>query len=633
MPKVLINNFSSGLNNEIDEGLLDRGFSTKLINSDTDSGILVPVKPLTKTSSPGIPFLDRQDGTKSIVRFGDDFFESNNDTGELTSTAGFFGITPPESRLEVSPGDVGDRFEGEYKYFYVFDDGEGNVSSPGITNDLDSGVTSINVTLTKTTTLVQSNFPAFEATYPFGVGNKFSTTAPVSVFSPRRHVVVIQYRAPSYVNHNGRSWRLRYFMKIFLDGVSAPNDGGPDFHTIPEHYQPGGSGNYWEDVTSGTINVNGLESIKLNGFSKPVEPGVKFIRIYRTIAGGTAFFLIDKIDKDSASYTDLKNDNEIINNETYNDKRRFTLPPVYKSVRGRMEKVGAKYLTEVNERYWVASGDTLFHSLQSDPHSWDPLHALKLDGEITGIAKYQDGLIVFIGNGNPYLVRGDFEFGTISKQQIPNTIGCPNWATIAYAGDTPIWQSFDGIATILSRPDGQGPAVSIISTGRYQFDSIANSAVSHKNKYYLFFDDKTVVLDLLRNKFYELSVTADFGFGSNLNGTLYLSKDGELLSDEINPDAVSLEQVYKSPIISPADNDVLKNFKLLSISGEGRIVYSVWLDRQLVLEDKVIEFEKPGNRDIKLPSKDSYNIQIELKSTGLIYFYAIEFTANKQGES
>jgi hypothetical protein len=286
-----------------------------------------------------------------------------------------------------------------------------------------------------------------------------------------------------------------------------------------------------------------------------------------------------------------------------------------------LTRTGGKYLTELNETFYLAYEDRLFLSKQSDPHTWNPLHNMRFEGIITGIAKLDDSLIIFVGNGSTWIVTGTIADNNIAKRQIPTTQGCPNWATIAYANSTPLWQSDDGICGIIRRPLGQGWNIEVITKGRYVFDSQANFALTHKDTYYLFFNDHCVIFDTGRNLIYRRSITADYGFNDNINGILYLVEDGSFFSIDTGN---SLSVDYKSPSFGLNDLTEPKSADMLRVNADDNVTCSVWYDDVSVISDVEMSVED-NSYCLRLPPNQFYRIQIGLKSKGKIRGYTFNW--------
>jgi len=249
---------------------------------------------------------------------------------------------------------------------------------------------------------------------------------------------------------------------------------------------------------------------------------------------------------------------------------------------------------------------------------------VEFDGDITGIARAGDAVMVYIGNGNPYIVTGNKEDNNLAKIQLPTTQGCPNFRTIAYSGHL-MWQSIEGVCALIKQPLGRDPRIEVLSRGKFNFPGIANFALAQDDKYHLFFDDEVIVFDLHRDLFYSQSITAEYGFVSNITGIMYLVENALFFDFK---GGITLEQQYRSPKIHARLPTRLKNFKVLKIKAEKDVKVSLFHDDVQVREDVV--FNPVEARSFKIPGGDIYDLEIELKSEGIITSVAVTYDLVKE---
>jgi len=594
MPKIQVPNFTGGVNNAIEPRLLPVDTAQQLLDGKVESGIIEPNVQKKEVSDPDIPELTNQsDGERSIVRFGDDYYFSNNSTGVLGSTLGFIGITPPNDALVASPGIKGSRFKGVFRYIVKFITDEGHRSGTNLPGEEGNYEVSIDTEIPDENL---TTFPAFNADDYFFENESLGEW-------------VIE--VGTLVTHKGKSWKLK--TRIY---IRKPYEG----FVFWEDQEPGEASNLWEDVSSVTQTVSGHDTIILTKFPTPSESAVTKIEIYRTLVGGDIFYLNTTIDKEAASYTDAVPDGQLALREQLPLLQGF--PPIYQGT----TRVGGKYLTEVNERFWLAVDNRLYHSLQSDPHSWNPLHSVEFDSTITGLARSGSSILVFLGAGNPWVVSGNVESATISKVQLPSTQGCPNWKTIAYAGNAPLWQSPEGICGRFQRPLGQDPEIRVITKDKYNFPRIGDFALAKDDQYNLFFDDKTVTLDIGRNNITTRSLTGDYGFYNTLDGILYLVENG-LFYDANAGDEVTF--TYKSPKLFGTDIHALKQFRVLNVQSEGDITYSILVDDKETIPLTVFEHTSINKR-IPLTNMDGYWVELIIKSSKRLYNYSIDYEVDRE---
>jgi hypothetical protein len=584
--------FSGGVNNEIEPYLLKAEQSADLLNANVNSGALVPFNDKLAVTDPNIDELTNQNGERSLIKFGTSLYWSDNSDSTLSSTLGYIGITPPTQPLNVTLGPLGDAFTGHRKYLFRFLTEEGFRSAPFL---IDQDITIVDVNADQTSTIrTQGDYPELDVRHVY----EHSHTKKRFWFG---------YRAGAKVNFEGHSYRARTDVYEARHRLEMTN-------TLPSNHTA------WENIDSLSITDAGSESFSITDFDTAIESQVEFVEIYRTIENGSNYYFVSAVNVKEGTFVDSQSDSEI---QTHTQLLEFNeFPPIYALSGGTWQRNGGKYLTEINEIFYLALGDRLFISKQSDPHSWNPAHNVRFDGEITGIAKIDDSIIVFVGNGFPWIVKGTVADGDLSKLPIPTTQGSPNWKTIAYAKGTPVWQSDDGLCGIIRRPLGQGWRIEVLSKSRYLFDSIANFALTYKDAYYLFFDDHAVVFDMGRDLFYRREITADYGYYNKVDGILYLVKDGQVFTLD---DGLSQELTHLSAEYVFNDLNELKEANFLRIDADSDILYSIWYDGEEKVTDRTMALLDRKVRCERLPSGTFYRLQIEIKSNGKVRGYNVEW--------
>jgi hypothetical protein len=135
MNQLVLNKFDAGIINAVAATKIPMDAATDVIDADISFADLRPLRDDTLASS--IPRrLQLQDGNRSIVRFGNHFFWSDNRTGEMDSTAGYVGIEPPQSGVSLAFGARGNKFSGRYRYVCTFETDDGVESSSAIIGGL-----------------------------------------------------------------------------------------------------------------------------------------------------------------------------------------------------------------------------------------------------------------------------------------------------------------------------------------------------------------------------------------------------------------------------------------------------------------------------------------------------------------
>ena len=289
--------------------------------------------------------------------------------------------------------------------------------------------------------------------------------------------------------------------------------------------------------------------------------------IFRTLANGEVYYFNASILlKDNSSYEDTLSDAQIAFNEQLLIANAF--PPIF-TIDGR---VGGKFLTEVNERYWLAIGSRVYHSLISNPHAWVPEHSFNFDSDVTALARSGESIVIFIGQGTPWIISGNAEDGTAVKKQIPSTQGCPNFRTIAYLGNSLMFQSQDGECILQERPLGQLPSIQVITKNKYNFPSIGNFALANKDTYFLFFDTEVVVFDISRDQITTRSLTADYGFVDELTGIMYLVEQTVIYDAN---GGTSIEQQMRTGKLYDGRAATLKSFKIIEFETSHRLIAGI----------------------------------------------------------
>ena len=587
MPKLNVFDFSGGINNEIQPHLIEKRFCSNLINANVESGSCIPYPDKATSDDPDIGYLTYQNGERSVIKWGNEFYWSNNDTSVLESTLGYVGITPPSSPMKLSKGPIGDRFTGVRKYLARFVTDEGFESAPFLPEDFGSLIASVNCDQTETV-IQQGSYPDFKKD---------------NYYYYRHGRFYYGYNAGSRVNHKGRSWEADS-----LIAAGYPNQ-------LADSHAPG-LDSRWRDISGISTTISGSDSISISDIPTPFEDKVQSVDIFRTIGGGINYYLLTTLSISDQNFIDTVTDSELQNRDLLSNFTNY--PPLYLSNGSQFNRVGGKYLLEVNGVLHLANGNRLFEA-EGDPHSWSPVNSTRYPADITGLAKIDNSVIVFIENHSPYLKSGSIVHGDAVVTDIATTQTCSNWKTIAYAKNTPLWQSNDGICGIERRPFSTTWTVEVLTKGRYKFDSIGNWAITHKDIYYLFFDDHVVCFDLGRSTFYKRDITADYGFSTP--DDLYLVKNESLF---VLDGDVDKEMTVKSANFAMDSLEQLKEYGEIRVDSDGDVTYSTWYDDVLVASGRELKL-KNKVRSERLPPGVSYRIQLEFKSKSKIRGYSIEW--------
>lgn len=181
--------------------------------------------------------------------------------------------------------------------------------------------------------------------------------------------------------------------------------------------------------------------------------------IYRTVAGGSDYFLLGCVKGGGSTYNDGKPD---VSLSTPLDTTVDTIaPPSF------------RYIEEYKGAIFVAENDTvkfsrLPTSIVADADTyWLDTDELQVTGNITGLKKASDSLIIFTST-NIYQVVG---FGATSFRLIPIIIG------VGAVSDETIEVDTNGDVYFFSGASG----VYKLSVGQQQVDSLSGSIVDNKN--------------------------------------------------------------------------------------------------------------------------------------------------------
>jgi hypothetical protein len=138
MKELAITNFVGGINDVIEPHLIPLEMSTDLLNADVSNGAVISLKGLVQADIDATSELVYQNGDRQIVEWGNRFYWSDNETSELNSSLGYYGVPAPETAPNISDGVAGGRFVTNstytYAYAYATPDGFEGSLNPTLTN-------------------------------------------------------------------------------------------------------------------------------------------------------------------------------------------------------------------------------------------------------------------------------------------------------------------------------------------------------------------------------------------------------------------------------------------------------------------------------------------------------------------
>tara|TARA_R110001632_G_scaffold5144_2_gene20968 strand:- start:5077 stop:6600 length:1524 start_codon:yes stop_codon:yes gene_type:complete len=138
MKELAVINFSGGINDVIEPHLIPIEMSTDLLNADVSNGAVISLRGLTQTDVDPNSELIYQNGDRQITEWGNRFYWSDNETGKLNSSLGYYGVPSTDLKPNISPGEAGGRFITDkvysYAYSYLTSDGFEGSLNPNLIN-------------------------------------------------------------------------------------------------------------------------------------------------------------------------------------------------------------------------------------------------------------------------------------------------------------------------------------------------------------------------------------------------------------------------------------------------------------------------------------------------------------------
>lgn len=528
MAELHVNQFDGGILNKICATLLQPNAAVDVIDAQITGGCIEPFNgPLFTGVIPEDLAYQNEQGSRSIVKFGGVTFWTENESGDISSSLGYVGVTPPSGLPIATPRRQGNRFIGRYQYLITFISRDGVESAPyAIDLDASDQAVSVNAQIQSETVLDAEGVDAFNPKHP-------------------RAYKRYGYDEGDIVTYVGRTWRCKQaFHGERIQGDTSWNSRDRRRPIAEWQYPNSDDGLYWEDVTQTQINVLGYEEIRLESIPQSAESYVSTIRIYRTVADGNTFYQVAEVDIGTTSHIDTVSDSVAVLNPIL--AQNLTWPPVYEAIDdNKLSKLPVKYLTYQNGLFYLAARDRLYISEVDAPHQWDLRKYLEFEDTITGIARARSTGVLVFTNNRTYHVTGS-TFVDIERDWIPQYQGCPNWRTITYIQDTPMWLSFDGLCKYGYEPDIQQEVLRNVTLDSYEWPDTVDHAVSMDEAYHAFTTDGyCVIYNAARgNKIYRRSLDSQSSAYDKDRDKLILFKNGSYFdADGGDPQ----EWVYTSP--------------------------------------------------------------------------------------
>ena len=348
------------------------------------------------------------------------------------------------------------------------------------------------------------------------------------------------------------------------------------------------------------------------------------MNIYRTIGDGEASYLVERVNVGITKYIDALDDIKVVINRQL-DFSKLALPPLQVNQNGHWNTVGGKYLTEEDGTFYLAYKDRVYLSLQDNPHGWDPSRYLTFDGDITGIAAEDRGVIVFTANRS-YHVTGT-TIADINRRWIPNYQGCPNWRTITYMSDMPLWLSYDGLTQFGYQENISVERITVLTEKKFTWPENIKFGVAANDIYYAFTDDGEVVcMDFRRDGvIYKRTLDADAAVYDEANDRLIIRKSGQNYivgtGDALEYDYVSPDLNFQTKYTTGTEP---KRIRSLYIHATDTVEVTVYVDGEAKFTG-----ESAGMKDRRLfvsPGLVGEFFRFGLKSKGEIKRISIEYT-------
>ena len=640
--RVTYDNFSGGVNTFIDPQKLPPTHAVDVSNAEIVSGSIASVPAPDGISTPIIPEVKyNPTGNRSLAKFGEAYYWSDNDTGELSSSLGYIGVRPPESSpgvIKQWPGVTTEstaRFDGTYKYAAIFNTFDGFSSAPSASLEMDNFWTNVETT-TISTTASPTNAPRFSATKLWHVVHPLPHYSMITAVVSSHDVTSTdqrsyRYAAGSVVEYGGRAY------KTYVDYESVPSDPARIFKknlrgwtTPAEPLLPPGTPYQWPvspwvDITGVLNHVRGADIIEIE-VPASSETSVVSVTILRTVKNGSTFYPLVTLPNGTGSYMDMTEDTNLV----------LQVPPVLTNHTPPVDEnppfSGGKFLTALHEVFYLAVGDRLYLSEQSNPHAWDPLKFMVFEDEITALVPTQASVIVFTKNRR-YFITGS-TFADLQKVQLPTLQGCPNWRTATTVGNHIVWQSNDGVAIFGKQPEIEGDQVQLLTADKYTFDKIANFAVSANEVYYMFFDDHVVAIDfkhgatITKRNINGLSASV---YDQNDDRLYFLTSLGRWEEDGTGDDAT---WSYTTPRLEPAPDKnegtrLPKKLRRLWVDADNDVDMTVFVDGE-ERWSKVLK--KRARRDLSTYFKAGLigqDVQFRFSSKGTMRSFTVDFRLAK----
>ncbi len=357
----------------------------------------------------------------------------------------------------------------------------------------------------------------------------------------------------------------------------------------------------------GTIIVTGA------GLSMPDV--VSDIEFWRTAANGSVYYLAGSVDRWS-SQSDIVFEDDITDVELLISEQYDLTSPAGRPEFGR-------YLTERNSVFYVAVGERIYVSEQSNPHAFDQLNFITFDDTITGTISTETYTLVFTRN-RAYQITGNSAID-FAKQEIPDSQGVANWQTISRVKNMPMWISNDGLCAYQPYDNRSGRKITVLSQNIFNVPKGSLASVVANDIYYLFFEEETIAFDFVDGfKVYRLDWKFDWGWYDK-DDDILVGKKGEIYYNAQGGN--EYEWTYLSPEFIAEDMQKLKQFGRVAVDSDSELKLVFYADRQEVWSHTI---KGSGHRrEFISPLVEGRRIQIEIKGTGTLRGISYEYVTRR----
>ena len=342
------------------------------------------------------------------------------------------------------------------------------------------------------------------------------------------------------------------------------------------------------DLTNGGFNTLTLAA--------PSDSQITKTRIYRVGGFISTFSLVEEIDVATLTYVDTKGDTEI----------EGTILSTQGSAAAPSDLA---FLTEAYAMLFAAQGSKLRFTPIGLPDSWPTLFFLNFDAPITGIANVTGGLLVFTAF-KTHIVTGT---GPLSLAQdiLSSDQGCISHRSVQVREGTALWASTDGICA------SAGSLVKVMTKGFLGKISLSVlDSIIFDEIYYLLQTNGTAILIDYR---YNTVIREEALNVSNLaiaNDVLYGSIGTQLFV--IHGSTENDYFYYKSPRFVEGSISEHKTYKKVYIYSEGDIIINILIDG-IVVATKSLSGSDSHKILVPQSKQRGFYIEFELEGTGVVH--------------